>query len=117
MNKFTCPACGYLVFDNPPGSDEVCPICFWEDDLSQLRFPKTIGANKVSLIEAQENFRNIGAVEERLLEHTRQPDVKDKKDEQWRPIDLSQDRIEELVPGKDYSMTYPEDLTKLYYWS
>ena len=36
--KYPCPGCGYLVFDEPPGSYEICPICFGEDDLAQLRF-------------------------------------------------------------------------------
>ncbi|WP_241494482.1 CPCC family cysteine-rich protein [Pseudomonas asplenii] len=30
---FTCPCCGYAVFEEPPGSHDICPICFWEDDL------------------------------------------------------------------------------------
>lgn len=115
-NLYPCPACGYQVFNEPPGSYKICPICFWEDDLSQLRFPKMGGANKVSLIEAQVNFGNIGAVEERLLQHVRKPYAQDKKDEQWRPIDLPLDKIEEPIPGKDYGLTYPEDSTQLYYW-
>lgn len=39
QTKFPCPCCGYLVFDREPGFHQVCPICGWEDDLSQLRFP------------------------------------------------------------------------------
>jgi hypothetical protein len=35
------------------GSYDICPICGWEDDVSQLRFPRMHGANKVSLIEGQ----------------------------------------------------------------
>jgi rubrerythrin len=41
--KYPCPGCGYLVFDEPPGSYEICPICFWEDDLAQLRFHGCLG--------------------------------------------------------------------------
>ncbi len=37
--NYPCPCCGYLVFTEPPGSYTICPICFWEDDISQLRFP------------------------------------------------------------------------------
>ena len=50
--KYTCPCCGYLTFSEPPGFYEICKICYWEDDLSQLRFTKIKGANNVSLIEA-----------------------------------------------------------------
>ncbi len=74
------------------------------------------GANKVSLIDAQKNFGDIGAVESRILEHVRKPNDQDEKDKQWRQIDLSRDKIEEPIPGKDYGETYPHDVTKLCYW-
>ena len=36
--EYPCPCCVYLMFGAPPGSYDICKICFWEDDLSQLRF-------------------------------------------------------------------------------
>lgn len=111
---FPCPCCGYLVFDEPPGSYSICPICYWEDDLSQLRFVDTGGAN-IPLIEAQKNFKNFGAIESRFAKNVRAPLPSDKKEPNWRPIDLSKD-LEKRVPGKDYGSTYPKDLTELYYW-
>lgn len=61
--KYPCPCCGYLVFDESPGSYEICPICFWEDDLSQLRFPRmSVGANRVSfLVKETEALRKMVA--------------------------------------------------------
>jgi hypothetical protein len=41
--RFPCPVCGYFVFDEPPGSFAICPICFWEDDIVQLGFPLMAG--------------------------------------------------------------------------
>ncbi|MBO0846033.1 MAG: hypothetical protein J2P22_11530 [Nocardioides sp.] len=38
MAEYPCPCCGYLVFDEEPGSYDICAVCGWEDDLSQLRF-------------------------------------------------------------------------------
>ena len=32
------------MFDYPPGFHQVCPICGWEDNLAQLRFPLMPGA-------------------------------------------------------------------------
>jgi len=59
-----CPSCGYDVFGEPPGSYDICPICFWEDDIVQLAFPDLAGgANKCSLIEGQHNFAAFGACE------------------------------------------------------
>jgi hypothetical protein len=114
--KYPCPCCGYLIFDEPPGSYDICKICFWEDDLSQLRFPKTGGANHVSLIEGQKNFAEFGACEKRILKSVRPISVADEREKGWRPIDLSHDNIEEQVSGVDYGTTYPRDYTSLYYW-
>ena len=50
-----CPACGFEVFDEPAGSYDICPVCDWEDDEVQLRFPAMRGgANKESLFEWQQ---------------------------------------------------------------
>ncbi|GAQ89797.1 AMP-dependent synthetase and ligase family protein [Klebsormidium nitens] len=57
-----CPCCGYEVFSGAGGTFEICPICFWEDDLYQLtNATDRVGANTVSLQEAQRNFERIGA--------------------------------------------------------
>jgi hypothetical protein len=115
-SNYPCPCCGYLVFDELPGSYDICPICFWEDDLSQLRFPTTTGANHVSLIEAQENYARDGVCEWRLHAHARLPKESEVRDPDWRVIDESKDNIEEHVFGVDEGKTYPTDSTRLYYW-
>ena len=35
--EYPCPCCGYMSFEEPPGSYSICQICFWEDDAVQLR--------------------------------------------------------------------------------
>lgn len=104
------------MFEAPPGSHDICHVCFWEDDVSQLRFPTTGGANKVSLIEGQHNFDKFGASELRFLPTVRKPRPEDKRDSEWHPIDANRDNIEMPVSGTDYGETYPADLTVLYYW-
>src|SRR5205814_8300431 len=86
------------------------------DDLSQLRFPRTTGANHVSLIEAQKNYSAFGACERRVSEFVRPAAKSDNRDPEWRPIDASLDNIEEPISGVDYGTTYPKDNTQLYYW-
>ena len=113
---YPCPCCGHLVFDEPPGSYDICPICFWEDDLSQLRFPMTGGANHVSLIDGQLNFERYGVCETRFQSKVRAVASSDVRDSDWRPIDEARDNIEAPVPGVEYGETYPADCTRLYYW-
>jgi hypothetical protein len=112
-----CPCCGYLVFSEAPGSYEICPICFWEDDVSQLRFPTMGGgANRLSLQDAQISFQKCGACEDRLVEHVRPVGPDDARDPSWRPLDPRRDSMEIPQPGVDYGSTYPQDSTSLYYW-
>ena len=72
--RYPCPCCGYLVFQRQPGGSERCPICLWEDDLAQLRFPRLPGsANHVSLEDAQHNFADFGSAERRHRGEGRTP--------------------------------------------
>ncbi len=104
---YPCPCCGHLVFSEPPGSYDICSICFWEDDLSQLRFPRTTGANHVSLIDGQKNYRELGACEERLRPHVRKPKGNEAVEPGWRPINLEIDDVEDPIPGTDYFALQP----------
>ena len=118
---FPCPCCGYLIFDEPPGSYDICPICFWEDNIVQLRFPEMGGGpNKISLIESQKNFAAMGACEERLCKHTRRPRAGETRDPSWRPIDPQRDQFEAYPSDKSHFDLivegWREDSARLYYW-
>jgi hypothetical protein len=109
---YPCPCCGHLVFEEPPGSDDICMICFWEDDVTQLRWPWLAGAtNAVSLVEAQRNVIRLGASEERFVGDVRPATPTEPIDEGWRPI-TDQDRFEK----PEDTAAWPEDRTRLYYW-
>lgn len=73
--KYKCPCCGYYTFDNKPdGSYDICKVCFWEDDPIQLEDPTYEGgANKVSLIQAKENYKEFGACEREMIPRVRKP--------------------------------------------
>lgn len=77
---YPCPACGFLVFSEPPGSFDICPFCGWEDDHVQLAHPLMGGgANSESLQEAQQsalkdypqNIREVDGIP---------------RDPSWRPL-------------------------------
>jgi hypothetical protein len=114
--RFTCPCCGFIVFEEPPGSYDTCPVCAWEDDLSQLRWPTVPGgANRVSLAEAQLNFMKLGRSDPNRAP-TRSPAASEQRDVEWRPLDLSIDRVEASTGGHDMGETYDDDRTAYYYW-
>lgn len=111
---YPCPCCGYLTMGEPPGSYEICDICFWEDDAVQLRWPTWAGgANRPHLIDAQQTFLRVGAIEERFLRHVRPPAHDEPRDGGWRVIDPSVDTFES--PGEK-DAAWPDDLTALYWW-
>ena len=110
--RYPCPCCGHLVFDEPPGSADICLICFWEDDADQLRFPTLEDAtNVVSLKQAQAGYASFGAIEERFAGDVRQPTSEDTRDPDFRPIEASDD-FEEPGAGEPG----PTDPTALYYF-
>jgi hypothetical protein len=83
--RYYCPCCGYRTFVDPPGSYDICPICFWEDDDVQFDDPDLEGgANGVSLREAQRNFVEFGACEREMLSHVRPPKEGEERDPNWR---------------------------------
>lgn len=83
MKKYKCKCCGYYTLEEEPldpnmypGTFEICPVCFWEDDSLQYKDPELKGgANKVSLNEAKENFKKFGAIREDVIQYVRKPRV------------------------------------------
>ncbi len=112
---YTCPCCGYQTLDEPPGSYGICPICFWEDDHTQLLDPWYAGgANVPSLVEAQKNFQEYGASDERLVDLVRGIRPGDRRDPEWRTVEAADQEFVHLnrcLPG-----LVPEDLNGCYYW-
>ena len=90
---FACPCCGYYTLqEKPPGTYEICDICYWEDDPIQFEDPfLDEGANEVSLMEAQLNFIDFGASDEICIDAVRKPTEQDKKDPNFKLIEWNMD--------------------------
>jgi hypothetical protein len=116
--RYPCPCCGYRVFERQPGGHETCPICGWEDDLAQLRFPLMPGsANTECLQQAQENYAAYGACARSRRLEVRRPFADESRDGEWRPLDERRDNVEQPSRGVAYGDSYPlDDTTVLYYW-
>jgi hypothetical protein len=83
--RFTCPCCGYVTLVNSSGGHDICPVCYWEDDLYQLNNPEaTDGSNENSLKEAQRNFIDIGASHWQWKTWVRNPLKDEPKDPAWQ---------------------------------
>lgn len=90
--SYTCPCCGYPTLSEPPGSFAICPICRWEDDYAQLVAPAMMGgANHVSLIQAQLNYRIYGVSDPEYKDRARapKPENGEKRDPKWWPLAMA----------------------------
>lgn len=69
-NLFQCPCCDYFTLDER-GIWDICRVCFWEDGDTDLDRPdERSGCNNgLTLRQARENFRQLGACEPKMLEH------------------------------------------------
>ena len=85
---YTCPCCGYKSFEQcPPGTFEICSICYWEDDPVQFDDPFYAGgANTSSLYMSQRNFIKYGASEELFVNTVRKPIATDQRDIHFKLI-------------------------------
>ena len=73
--RYPCPCCGYLTLpEPPPGTYEICKVCFWEDDGVQFNDPDYEGgANEVSLRQARDNYREFVVSQLRFRANVRPP--------------------------------------------
>jgi len=73
MGKYKCVCCGNRTLSSePPGTFEICPVCYWEDDNVQFDNPDYEGgANDISLNKARENYKRIGSISADCLGYVR----------------------------------------------
>jgi hypothetical protein len=75
QSRFRCLCCGCRTLE-APGAQELCPVCWWEDDgqddkdASQARL--TVNG-ELSLEEARANYVRYGAAHPRFLPYIRKP--------------------------------------------
>ena len=104
--KYPCPSCGFIVFDEPPGSYDICPICNWEDDPVQLRDPSTGGgANRESLYQSQQKVLLRLPLPVREYEQWR-------REIDWRPL-REEEKSREYFSLVDGNVS---DWVPVYYW-
>jgi hypothetical protein len=86
---YPCLCCGYKTLaKEPPGSYEICPICFWEDSVPDWSWQHAT-SNGVKLIQAQRNFLAFGACESQWLDSVRCPTDEDERNPDWQTIEVT----------------------------
>ena len=81
--RYPCPCCGYRTLPGPSPTDEICPVCFWQDDFVDNHDTDVLGPNKVTLSEARANFARLGASEQRFVVEVRPPRPEEGPPEPW----------------------------------
>ncbi len=72
---YRCPCCGYKTLHGR-NRFEICEVCYWEDDGQDDDDADVVrgGPNKLlSLSQARNNFKRIGACYEEMLPNVRRP--------------------------------------------
>jgi hypothetical protein len=89
VKAYPCLCCGYKTLTKePPGSYEICPICFWEDSVPDESWQHAT-SNGVGLIQAQRNFVAFGACESQWLDAVRRPTEEDERNPDWQTIEVT----------------------------
>ncbi len=70
-----CPCCNYLTIpNNGDANTYICPVCMWEIDLFIKNDDESSDLNNgLSLKEATKNYKEYGAVLQRLKKYCREP--------------------------------------------
>ena len=70
-----CPCCGCLTLEEP-ASDDICPVCFWQDDgQDDERADEVWGGpnGSLSLTQGRLNYRDFGASSLKRKDYVRPP--------------------------------------------
>lgn len=74
--KYPCPCCGCITFPVPreEAIAYICPVCLWENDLFLSREDEPSDENHgLTLAQARENYKTLGACQRELLPYVRAP--------------------------------------------
>jgi hypothetical protein len=74
-SQVTCPCCGYFTL-GARGNDEICPVCYWQDDGQDEQSAAEVwgGPNKdISLEQARANYMSFGAAHREWVRYVRLP--------------------------------------------
>ena len=70
---YRCYCCGNYTLEDD--SDDICPVCWWQDDIIQREEPDYTGGpnHGISLNVAKQNFRLFGVIDKEYIKDVRKP--------------------------------------------
>ncbi|MDE7298891.1 MAG: hypothetical protein K2N94_08685 [Lachnospiraceae bacterium] len=74
--RYKCRCCGYFTLTGENEDDikwDICPVCFWENDVWEENPDRYSGANHMTLAQGRANFKNYSACESGMVCHVRAP--------------------------------------------
>lgn len=77
--RHKCVCCGYytLVGTKEDIAWDICPVCFWENDVSETNLNQYSGANHMTLTQGRENYRKYSACDLASIQNVRLPLVEE----------------------------------------
>ncbi|MBS1614261.1 MAG: hydrolase [Bacteroidetes bacterium] len=81
FGKYQCPCCGYYTLEHIHHRQEICEVCYWQDEYYTDPDIPDGGPNKESLNEARANFIKYGACNELSVGAVRIPLPEEMPDE------------------------------------
>lgn len=76
MNKYHKHACACCGFFTIVEMNDICPVCFWQEDFYQEKnIDDAGGPNTISLKLARESFKKTGVMDEKFKIYVRKPNV------------------------------------------
>lgn len=78
--RYKCICCGYFTLIGETEEDiawDICPVCYWENDISEEKPSKYSGANHMTLAQGRENYKKFFACAPEMASHVRLPKVEE----------------------------------------
>ena len=92
--QYPCLCCGYQTLpQQPPGTWEICPVCFWEDAPRDWEWR----SNAISLRQAQRNFLRLGACEPEWIDDVRHPTPSEQRPLGWKAMDEQESELKAVL--------------------
>ncbi len=68
-----CCGCYTLIGTKEDIAWDICPVCYWENDVFGTDPNTYSGANHMTLAEGRENYQKFSACDVKMLPHVRPP--------------------------------------------